>query len=158
MSVPEKTVSARASALLSAAALAGFLLVFQEAADFGAGARVFPRVLGLVGALSAAVVLIQSCLQVLAERRRADGLGSGAHRLNWRDVVISYIGPPIYALLVYFVGFWIASALSLAGLLALLGERRAWLVLALVAGTLGAIYVMFELSFDVRMPRGLLLG
>ena len=149
----EKPVSAFGTALVSAAALAGCLLIFIEAANFGAGARLFPRLLAVVGGISAAVVLAQSCLQARTHPRDA---GDGAVR--WQDILISYVGPPIYAATLYVLGFWIASILCLAGLLILLGERRPLMVLALTAGTLLAIYLMFEFSFGIRMPGGLLLA
>jgi Tripartite tricarboxylate transporter TctB family len=158
MAPDDKPVSAPGTALVSAAALVGFLLIFIEAANFGSGARLFPRLLAVVGGISAAVLLAQSCLRVLAERRRTDPRSAGERASTWRDIVISYIGPPFYALMLYLLGFWIASTACLAGLLVLLGERRSWMVAGLTAGTLLAIYLMFEVSFDIRMPRGLLLG
>jgi hypothetical protein len=157
MTSPEKPVSAVSSALVSAAALAGFVLIFIEAANFGTGASLFPRLLGVVGGISAAVVLVQSCLRVLAERRRSEPRSAGGRALNWHDVVISYVGPPLYAILLYLLGFWIASILGLAGLLILLGERRPWMVGTITAGTLIAIYLMFEFSFGIQMPKGVLL-
>ena len=155
MTSSEKPVSAAGSALVSAAALAAFLLIFIEAGNFGTGARLFPRLLGVVGGLSAAVVLAQSCLRALAERRRRDPR-AGAGAFSWHDVVISYVGPPIYALMLYALGFWIASIVCLSGLLLLLGERRPLMVATITAGTLLAVYLMFEFSFGIRMPAGLL--
>jgi hypothetical protein len=153
----EKSTHAFGTAFASAVALAGFLLILVEAGSFGVGARLFPRLLGMVGGLSAAALLGQSCMRILAQRRGPASRGArGA--LDWRDVVISYIGPPAYAGLLYLLGFWIASVLGLAGLLVLLGERRPLVVLALTAGTLLAIYLMFEFSFGIRMPEGVLLA
>lgn len=148
----ERPVSALGTALVSAGALTGFLLIFIEAGNFGTGARLFPRLLGVVGGISAAVVLAQSCLQARTGARDA---GDGA--LSWHNILISYIGPPVYAVMLYVLGFWIASILGLAGLLILLGERRPRMVLALTAGTLLAIYLMFEFSFGIQMPKGVLL-
>jgi hypothetical protein len=148
----DKPVSAAGTAIVSAAALAGFLLIFMAAGGFGSGAQVFPRLLAVVGGISAAVLLAQSLLRA---RTRARAAGGG---VAWRDILVSYIGPPIYAALLYLLGFWIASTLCLAGLLVLLGERRPAMVAALTAGTLLAIYLMFEVSFDIHMPRGLLLA
>jgi tripartite tricarboxylate transporter TctB family protein len=153
----EKPVHALGAAFVSAVALAGFLLILVESGNFGAGARLFPRLLGIVGGLSAAVVLVQSCLRVIAERRRPDPRRAGDPSLKWHDIVISYVGPPIYAVMLYALGFWIASIVGLAGLLILLGERRPRVVLALTAGTLLAIYLMFEFSFGIQMPKGVLL-
>lgn len=153
MNPPEKPVSALGTAIVSAAALAGSVLIFIVAGQFGSGAQLFPRLLAVVGAISAAVLLAQSCVQVRTQARQARD-----SRVRWRDIVISYIGPPVYAALLYLAGFWIASTLCLAGLLVLLGERRPAMVAALTAGTLLAIYLMFEVSFDIRMPRGLLLA
>ena len=149
----EKPVSAAGTAIASAASLMGFVLIFIAAGSFGSGAQLFPRLLAVVGGISAAVLLAQSCVRVRREARPA-----ADERIAWRDIVISYIGPPLYAALLYLVGFWIASTLCLAGLLVLLGERRPAMVAALTAGTLLAIWLMFELSFDIRMPRGALLA
>jgi len=158
MTSSEKPLYALGSAFVSAAALAGFLVIFIAAGNFGIGARLFPRLLAIVGGLSAAVVLIQSCLHVLAVRRRSQApLGVGAS-LNWHDIVISYVGPPVYAVMLYVLGFWIASTVCLAGLLMLLGERRPTMLIAITASTLLAIYLMFEFSFGIRMPEGLLFG
>lgn len=157
MNSPDKPVSALGSALVAAAALAGFVLIFIAAGNFGFGARLFPRVLGIVGGLAAAVVLAQSGLALLAQQRRRRARAAAAQASSWKDVVISYVGPPAYALLLYLAGFWLASILGLAGLLLLLGERRPLVILSITAGTLLAIYLMFEFSFGIRMPRGVLL-
>jgi hypothetical protein len=153
----DKPVHAFATALVAAAALAGFIVIFVVAGSFGSGARLFPRLLAIVGGICAAVVLIQSCLQVRAERRRA-ATHEAKQRLNWQDIIISYLGPPVYAAMLYVLGFWIASTLCLAGLLVLLGERRPWMIVSITAGTLAAVYLMFEFSFGIRMPAGLLFN
>jgi hypothetical protein len=158
MTASEKSTHAFGTAFVSAVALAGFLLIFVEAGSFGAGARLFPRLLGLVGAMSAAVLLGQSCLRILAQRRHSAQRSTAGSALDWRNVVISYVGPPAYAGLLYLLGFWIASVLGLAGLLVLLGERRPLVVLAITTGTLLSIYLMFEFSFGIRMPEGVLLA
>ena len=157
MTPSEKPVHALGSALVSAGALAGFIAIFIASGSFGTGARLFPRLLAVVGGISAAVVLAQSCLRVLSERRAPDK-GDGKDKLNWHDIIISYIGPPAYALMLYVLGFWIASTLCLAGLLLLLGERRPLMVASITAGTLLAVYLMFEFSFGIRMPGGLLFN
>lgn len=157
MTSSEKPVNALGSALVSAAALAGFVLIFIAAGNFGTGAQLFPRLLAAVGGISAACVLIRSCLRVLAERRRPDPRSAAGGSVHWQDVIISYVGPPVYALMLYVLGFWIASVLGLTGLLLLLGERRPGMVVAITAGTLLAIYLMFEFSFGIRMPSGALL-
>ena len=150
----EKPVHAFATALAAAAALAGFMVIFIVAGNFGSGARLFPRLLAIVGGISAAVVLIQSCLQVLASHRGREG----GQKLDWHNIIISYLGPPVYAAMLYVLGFWIASTLCLAGLLVLLGERRPWMIVSITAGTLAAVYLMFEFSFGIRMPGGLLFN
>lgn len=152
----ENPVRAAATALVAAAALAAFLAIFVVAGTYGSGARLFPRLIAVLGAVSAAIVLAQSCVRVRA-RRRSGGLPD-ASGIRWQDVVVSYVGPPVYAAMLYVLGFWIASAACLAGLLVLLGERRALLIVAITAGTLGAIWLMFEFSFGVHMPPGILFN
>ena len=149
------------SALLSAAGLVGFVLVFLETRSFSPEAQPFPRLIAIVGMLGGAIALAQSCRDALALRRaervmsRSDG--GPASGPSWRDLAISYAGPPIYGAMLLSLGFWLASVLFLTGLLAVLGERRPLVMAAITGGTLGTIYGVFELGFSIHLPGSLLL-
>jgi tripartite tricarboxylate transporter TctB family protein len=144
------------SALLSAAGFIGFVLIFLETGTFSAEAQPFPRLIAVVGMLGAAVAFAQSCRVVLAASRARRTASHGAEP-SWRDVAVSYAGPPVYGAMLMLLGFWLASATFLIGLLWVLGERRPMVMALIAGGTLGAIYLVFEAGFGIRLPGGLLM-
>lgn len=145
---------ASGSALISAFAFAGFLAIYMEANSFGREAAFFPHMAAILGMVSAAVGLAQSCrgVQRLRQYRAASLMPP---REEWKDLLISFGGPPLYGAAICIFGYWIASIVGLAALFIVLGERRPVLVAGLTAGTLLVIYVVFELIFSIRMPGSL---
>jgi hypothetical protein len=140
------------SAVFAAICLMTFAGLFLEAGNYGPEAQLFPRLIALLAMGSAAITFVQSF-----QAARAGVRSAAESRVNWRDIQISYGGPPLYAVLIFVFGFWIASAVSLAGVLFILGVRRPVVVAAITAATLASIYVIFELGFDLRMPGSILL-
>jgi hypothetical protein len=145
------------SLMFAAAGFVLFVLVFIETTRFSPGAQPFPRLIAIVGVIAAALAFAQSCQAALAARRDAGAIPPAAGAPTRRDLFISYLGPPAYGTMLLALGFWAASALFLSGLLVLLGERRAILIAAITAGTLGAIYLVFEAGFGIRLPGSLLM-
>jgi hypothetical protein len=143
------------STLFAAIGFVVFLLVFRETMSFSPAARPFPGLISIIGMVAAAIAFAQSCGAVLAARRAMGPRAVGGPSV--RDVLISYAGPPAYGTMLWALGFWTASAIFLAGLLVLLGERRPVLVILITAGTLGAIYLVFEIGFGIRLPGSMLL-
>ena len=142
------------TAILSAALFMIFAGVFISAGSFSPDASLFPRLIAVVAMLSAAFAFVQSFREALAHRMDAQALSLGS--THWRDVAISYAGPPLYCGLMVLLGFWLSSAIFLAGLLFTLGTRRIPVILALTGGTLALIYVAFELVFGIPLPSGML--
>jgi putative tricarboxylic transport membrane protein len=142
------------TAILSAALFMIFAGVFIGAGSFSPDASLFPRLIAVLAMLSAAFAFVQSFREALARRMDAQALSLGS--TDWRDVAISYAGPPLYCGLMVLLGFWLSSAIFLAGLLYLLGTRRIPVILALTGGTLALIYVAFELVFGIPLPSGML--
>ena len=145
------------TAILAAVALLGFIAIYVEAGDFGRDARIFPRLIAVVGGLSSLVVMANAIKRLLAERAApaaTPGIARGG--VQWIDFVISYVSPVLYALILYLLGFWIASVLCMIGLMVIMGERRWFLMITLTAGTLLTIYGVFTLGFAVRLPQGIL--
>jgi hypothetical protein len=145
------------SALLSAAGFIAFVLIFIETGNFSAEAQPFPRLIAIVGALGAGISLAQSCRSALAVRRAERVMSRTDSGPSWRDLAISYAGPPIYGAMLIVLGFWLASVIFLVGLLAVLGERRPLVIAAIAGGTLGAIYLVFEVGFSIHLPGSMLL-
>ena len=135
-----------------------FAGVFWGASDFSPEARLFPRMISIVAMASAAIICVQSAQKALVIRRDPEGIRDETAHLSWRDILISYAGPPLYCVAIALLGFWIASAIFLAGLLVMLGTRRPPVVLAIIVGTLSSIYVAFDLVFGIELPGGILLA
>jgi putative tricarboxylic transport membrane protein len=145
------------SMIFAAVGLAIFIFVLFETMSFSPEARPFPRFIAVMGILSAAFAFAQSFRAVRAARGRGGETGTVTRGRSRRDMMISYIGPPLYGAMLLLLGFWAASVVFLAGLLIVLGERRAAVVAAITVGTLGTIYLVFEKGFGIRLPGSLLL-
>jgi putative tricarboxylic transport membrane protein len=144
------------TAIFSTALFVIFAGVFIAAGSFSPDAGLFPRLVAVAAMLSAAFTFVQSFRE--ARARYAVVSAPALNASDWRDVAISYAGPPFYCGLMVLLGFWLSSAIFLAGLLFTLGTRRIVVILALTGGTLALIYVAFELVFGIPLPSGLLLG
>ena len=60
----------------------------------------------------------------------------------------------LYCLALGLLGFYLGGALALPASFLLLGVRRPVAILAWTLGTLIALYAIFELGFQLRLPRG----
>jgi hypothetical protein len=145
------------SLIFAAIGFAIFGYVLVETMSFSPEARPFPRFIATVGIIAAIVTLVQSYRQLLSARREAAREWPATGGARRHDLLISYLGPPVYGAMLLAFGFWAASAVFLTGLLLVLGERRPALVAGTTVGTLGAIYLVFEVGFGIRLPGSLLL-
>jgi hypothetical protein len=145
------------SALLSAAGFIGFVLIFIETGHFSSEAQPFPRLIAIVGMTGAGIALAQSCRAALAVRNAERVMSRADGGPSWRDLLVSYAGPPIYGAILVVLGFWLASPIFLVGLLAVLGERRPLVIAGIAGGTLGTIYLIFEVGFSIHLPGSMLL-
>jgi putative tricarboxylic transport membrane protein len=145
---------ARLPAILFASAL---LAILVHVAMVGFAARglagLFPAIVGTVGAVAALANLIQAV--------RGRDAGSGEAPPEGADgpwlAGLSYGVPAAYAVMLWLLGFWAASAVTLLALPWLLGYRRPVVVLLVCVGTLLAVQLVFVQVFDMVLPRGLLV-
>jgi putative tricarboxylic transport membrane protein len=137
--------------IFSAVLFMAFAAAFIQAGSYSPDAALFPRLISVVAMVCAAFAFAQSI------RRPTGGVSEPqARAITWRDLLISYAGPPLYVGLMVLLGFWIASAIFLAGLLVMLGTRNPLIVSLISAGTLIVIYAAFELAFSIPLPGGML--
>ncbi len=133
------------------------LLVMAYVAATGLRARglsgVFPAVVGSVGTLVALVNLVQVLRGSRAGEEPLEGTGIDA---RWA-AGLSLGVPTLYALLLWLLGFFVASGVVLAGLPWLLGYRRKRVILGMVVLTLVAADLVFVEIFDMRLPQGLVM-
>ena len=116
-------------------------------------AGLFPATVGTVGVIVALVNLIQ--VSRGNDPRPPDELPAGADG-RWL-AALSFGVPVAYALLLWLLGFWVASAITMLALPLMLGYRRWLIVLAVCIGTLVAVEVVFVRTFDMQLPRGMLV-
>jgi hypothetical protein len=116
-------------------------------------AGLFPAVVGVVGSLAALVNLVAVLRGHDAGAEDPATAGADAAWLASLSLGV----PVVYAVLLWVLGFWIASAAALVALPWLLGYRRPVIVLAVCVGTLLAVDLVFVEIFDMRLPRGLLI-
>lgn len=146
-----RSPSSSGSALFSAVLFVVFATAFIQAGSYSLDAALFPRLISGVAMVCAALTFAQSVGRPAGRESKPQ---TGA--IRWRDLLISYAGPPLYVGLMVFLGFWISSAMFLAGLLVILGTRNPLIVSLITAGTLILIYVAFELTFSIPLPTGML--
>jgi putative tricarboxylic transport membrane protein len=146
-----RSPSSTGSVLFSAVLFVVFATAFIQAGSYSPDAALFPRLISAVAMVCAALTFAQSVRRPAA---RVSELKTGT--IRWRDHLISYAGPPLYVGLMVLLGFWIASAIFLAGLLVMLGTRNPLIVSLITTGTLILIYVAFELTFSIPLPASLL--
>jgi putative tricarboxylic transport membrane protein len=147
---PARPPSSSGSALFSAVLFVVFATAFIQAGSYSPDAALFPRLISAVAMACAALTFAQSVRRPAGQVSEPQ---TGA--IRWRDLLISYAGPPLYVGLMVLLGFWAASAMFLAGLLVMLGTRNPLIVSLITAGTLILIYVMFELAFSIPLPAGM---
>ena len=60
----------------------------------------------------------------------------------------------VFGVMLKFLGFYPAAAALTAGLLVLMNERRRWMILAVTAGVLLFVWLVFGLALGLRLPTG----
>jgi hypothetical protein len=135
-----------AAAAVIAVAAALFALTFwfekmPEGLSGGFGAEAFPRlVLGVIAALAALLFVA----------------GAKSEPQARIPPMVYYTAGSLLAFmaLVPLIGMLGAMFAFLLGLGALWGERRAWLLLAVSAGVMAAIWAVFVRGFAIQLPPG----
>lgn len=147
-------MTARLPGAAFAAALA-LVLAYVAASGFGGRglSGLFPAVVGTVGLIAALVNLVQVLRGTDAGAENQMPAGADARTM----AVLSLGVPSLYAVLLWLLGFWAASAVVLLGLPRLLGYRNWKAVLAVGALTLLAVQVVFVGVFEMRLPQGLVM-
>ncbi len=117
--------------------------------DDGPGAGYFPFYIGLVISVASAGLLLKAL-----RLRRSGSTEVFVDRASLRQVLQVLLPAALYVLAVQFIGIYVASALYIAGFMALLGKYT-WLR-SLVAGIAVSafFFLMFEVWFKVPLFKG----
>jgi hypothetical protein len=114
----------------------------------GVDAGTFPFMVGLVIVAGSLFNLVQGWLQargVVLGRSELKRLGS------------LFVPAAIYIGVIPFIGMYLASAGYVFGALAWRKRKSLWFSALAAIGTAAALYLIFELTFQISLPRGVLL-
>jgi hypothetical protein len=142
-----------AAALVLFAAAMWFWLIPDFA---GAGDQVLlPRFITLViGALS----LMMLVATWVASPSRVDDSDPFIERgggESWPVMALAVVWG-IYAFAIHEIGFYLGGGLALIASFLLMGVRRPLPLAAWTVGTLIGVWIVFEILFELRLPRGLI--
>ena len=143
------------AALLAAAILFGLWILPASISPGEAGPgeglspRFMPRLATVAMVLALAWGLLSSLIGTRSPRKPQDG--------RQRHIYMPIGGVAICLAFAGFgfalAGFYFGGICMTALLTVLLGERRAWVILVFPILLLAAIYLLFELALNVRLPR-----
>ena len=108
----------------------------------------FPFYVGLIICVSAAVNLVLALL--VPESRNGTFVEVGQLKL----VLAVLVPTAVYAALVTWIGIYVSSVLFVAFFMRWLGKYRWWKVAAVSVGVAVVFFLIFELWFQVPLPKG----
>jgi hypothetical protein len=86
--------------------------------------------------------------------RRADATGTFVTRDQLRRVMQVFVPTFAFCLLTQWLGLYVASFLLVAGFMRIIGRIALWKSLLTSFVFTLAMFITFELAFDVIMPKG----
>ena len=148
--VSGRSLEAATALLTGAFGLAVVLSSLDNGIGWGAGgvdAGTFPFIVGLVILGGSIFNLVQGWLQARAVVLRASEL---------KRLAALFIPAAVYVGVIPLIGMYLASAVYVFG--ALVWHKRGALLFSAVAalGTALSLYLIFELTFQISLPRGAL--
>lgn len=128
---------------------------FRSIADLGLNSRAYPQA---IMAVLAVLLVGQIWTDVRQWLRSGPDQGLHVTWQRWRQTAYVVGWTMVFVWAMSRVGFYEALTVYVALLLPMIGVRRLRTVLLFTAGTLGGIYLLFDVLLAVRLPPGLLVG
>jgi hypothetical protein len=132
----------------------GALVIYDSArlgigwADDGPKAGYFPFYVGLIICVSAAVNVLRALLVPAAKSKTFVEVG------QLKMVLAVLVPTVIYVTALTWIGIYVASAAFIAFFMRWLGKYAWWKVAAVSLGTVVAFFLIFEIWFQVPLPKG----
>jgi len=132
----------------------GALVIYDSArlgigwADDGPRAGYFPFYLGLIICVSSLVNALRALLVPAAKNKAFVEVG------QLKLVLTVLVPTAIYVAAVTWIGIYVASAAFIAFFMRWLGKYAWWKMAAVSVGTVVAFYLVFEIWFQVPLPKG----
>jgi hypothetical protein len=114
----------------------------------GPGSGYFPRLIGILIAISGAVITYQA---LFGKNKNHDPFVDGE---QFKRVLSVLIPAAVYVLAIMFIGIYVASALYIALFMVILGKYPAWKAVVVAVGVNVLFFFMFEVWFKVPLYKG----
>jgi putative tricarboxylic transport membrane protein len=108
----------------------------------------FPFYLGLIICLSSAINILRAALS--SEDKDKSFVEVGQLKM----VLAVLVPTAVYVMLVTWIGIYVASTVFIAFFMRWLGKYRWWKVAVVSVATMVAFFLIFELWFQVPLPKG----
>ena len=124
------------------------------------GAKVFP--IAIISLLASLVILneiITYWRSILAKRRNPSSAEQpkSEPKQNLKKVVISFIVLFFFVVGINYLGFYVSTMIVVFIVLKLIFELQSWIKTIIFTALLtGAIYVIFAMLFNIRLPMGVM--
>jgi hypothetical protein len=140
--------------VMDLALLAIFAAVFFGSAAYPPDARLFPLI---VSSLGFGLVLVM----VVAEHVAPGGEGTHSdvdpvHPDEYPRLTLALLSSPVYCLLVWVTGFYVASLATLIVFPVLMGYRQLIVIVPVAVVLLACLWLIFSYAMDMELPLGLL--
>jgi hypothetical protein len=153
--VSERTMEIITSSLFLVFALVAMVSSIKLGAKWGSDgpqSGYFPFYISLIMLVSSTVTLYQAFMN----KKKKDETFVG--RESFRQVMAVLIPASIFILLVQLIGIYVSSAVYIAVFMVWLGKYPLWKAAAVGVGVSAALFVLFEIWFQVPLPHGTLFN
>lgn len=138
---------------LAAGLFAVFAAVVGLAFGFARDARLFPSIIGTAGLILTAIVLVAAIRGRAAGMPPPDSQPGEAVRIPER-LLVAILAAPLFGLVFWIFGFYVASLLTALLLPPLMGYRNRRVVILFAVLTTAGTALLFPVLLDVDLPHG----
>jgi len=146
---------ARAETQTAAALVVVFAIVIGEATRYPRDSRLFPMIVGAAGILMSLLLLVRLL-------RRPDPVGpvdatdeeAGEPAGHRTPLWIALAASPLFGLVMWLAGFWVATALTVFLGPWVMGYRNLRRRILLTVGTVLVLWLLFPVLLKVPLPAG----
>jgi Tripartite tricarboxylate transporter TctB family len=125
-----------------------FALQFVLAMSYPADPRLFPVIIAVIG------IVLAFATQVGMRGRKSS---KTPEPIAATKLALVLVVPPLYGIVLWAFGFWIATILTIPALSVLLGYRRYFLILLVTVGMALAVGLLFPVV-NIAVPKSALFG
>ena len=138
-----------------------FLLVYlipRQVGPFNDADALMPGLVTGFILLLSILLVVQAVRRPVIREAHTEGEGGGRqHHSSWLSIAVVVVIMAAYAWLLEITGFVLTSMGAMTALFLVFGVRRWQLIAAISLGTLGGLYVCFDILLGAPLPLGTLV-